>query len=291
MNEVKIENPTHYRTTISSYLSGEKCPENKDLSDQTIRVARTAEEVFGEVYIQNQTALHQQLISNSKIKNIVFPSVLGINLLPLLSGYSNLGINLLSTAALTVGFVTSIYIGVSTELHTMLSKDFEVITKFSNAFETFKNNPNENDVKGLFDEFQKVYNYTAKNVEILGDLRLFKYSGKIFLMDAVVTILQNKYPDSLLGGLWHITKTYSLDSGFSEPWRLFGIDNPSMECYEDYLDQKDKFSSIYFADQIIAHFKQIAKNTLETDPQVRVNIVQSLHREEEIRQSKYKLKI
>lgn len=133
------------------------------------------------------------------------------------------------------------------------------ITKFSNTFENFKENPDVADVRDLFSKFDRITSFMCepylKHFEGL-DVNLLSGTGKLFLMDAVVKLLQKDATSPYLEE-WTSTLVFTKDSGFSEPWQRLGIDNPNKDAYIDYALRMDDFESLEINDKIIQAFKEI----------------------------------
>ncbi len=131
------------------------------------------------------------------------------------------------------------------------------ITDFVNRFEDFKNNPEEDTVKDLFSTFDKISELTDPpyNIHFEGhDISLLSATGKLFLMDAIIKLLPN---NTDLLNEWTSTLKSTKDSGFSEPWRRFKIENPDMDAYIDYFKQCGDFESINLDNQMIQAFKTL----------------------------------
>lgn len=137
------------------------------------------------------------------------------------------------------------------------------LENFHKSFESFKVDPEDYKLGSLFEDFSNVGGELS-NLIYAEDLKLFHDTGKLFLMDAAATFLQNKNEESPVAKLWKET----LESAFksneikenAEPWHSMGVDNPKLESYLDFAEQRKNLTSILIADKVV----HIYKNVMET---------------------------
>lgn len=241
--------------------------ETLDLIDE--KVALTAEEIFGELYVVAKEQ-QQRLSTFSKvIKTITLGSAV-VLIVPITAALFFPGQNyipLLGALPFVKGVLGTFGIGttllIATPEHTWQSKDdtialiCERMTEFANIFDNFKKEPEETKVKELFDKFDGISELMclpySKHFDVGHDVSLLSTKGKLFLMDAVVKLLPNK---KTLLKEWTSTLELTKDSGFSEPWRRLEIENPSMDAYTNYFKQRENFDSLDLDNQMIQAFKE-----------------------------------
>lgn len=136
-----------------------------------------------------------------------------------------------------------------------LSDKWESIKEFHDCFEKFKLDPQEYKVKELFDHFRLVDCINIQDTEIVpeDDWKLFDSTGKLFLMDAVAKMLQDKDQYSEIARLWNERSKTAL-------WYSIGTSSPEPEAYDEFDMLHSHIESIEIADRIVG----IYNNAIET---------------------------
>lgn len=139
---------------------------------------------------------------------------------------------------------------------------------FYNSFENFKMYPEDYKLGSLFEDFSNIGGELS-NLIYAEDLRLFHDTGKLFLMDAAATFLQNKSP---VAKLWKETLESTLKSNESkenaEPWHSMGVVNPKLESYLDFAQQRKNLNSIMMADRIVHIYKNVMETYLANNKEI-----------------------
>lgn len=134
---------------------------------------------------------------------------------------------------------------------------------FHDSFESFQLDPQDYKLGSLFEDFSNVGGQLSSLI-YADDLKLFHDTGKLFLMDAAATFLQNKNKESAVAKLWKETLESTLKSNEckedAEPWHSMGVDNPKLESYLNFAQQRKCLNSIRIVDKIL----HIYKNVMET---------------------------
>lgn len=146
------------------------------------------------------------------------------------------------------------------------------IAQFSDALTSFKNDPQEDNIKPLFVEFDKfselLYSqdgpvrwfWKGNPLEI--DLKLLKSTDKLFLMDALVEILKEVDQNADIILQWDKMLTSSITSGYMEPWHSLGIPNPSHDAYKRFGYLRDRVNFFKLVDVWIELFQKILNNEI-----------------------------
>lgn len=234
------------------------------------RVALTAEDIFGELYIDVKNRRQEM----GTLKNCITTVTLGsavVFIVPITAAFLFPGqnyISLLGALPFIKGALATFGVGTTllttTHENAWQSKNdttaliFERITEFVNVFDNFKKEPERTSVKELFDKFDGISELMrfpySKHFDEGDDFDLLSGTGKLFLMDAVVNLIPKNID---LLNEWTSTLETTKDSGFSEPWRRFEIENPDMNAYTDYFKQCEDFDSVNLDNQMIQAFKNL----------------------------------
>lgn len=137
----------------------------------------------------------------------------------------------------------------------LLADKWESIKEFHNCFEIFKLDPQEHKVKTLFDHFRSIGCINIKGTEFVPeeDRKFFDSTGRLFLMDAVAKMLQEKNQDSEIAKLWEKRCTTDL-------WYSMAMSNPEPDAYDEFEKLRSHIESVEIANKIVG----IYKNAIET---------------------------
>jgi|GEM_PF-3382056 len=148
-----------------------------------------------------------------------------------------------------------------------------LITQFYNSFEDFKLEPNISKIQDLFSKFEKMrsngwFNFIQQE-KLLSEekIEMFQSTGKLFLMDAVCSKIENSnhliYAMNWKSTLETTLKLKRSDIDGGEPWKFFNIPNEGFESYLKFYLQRVNISSIEIAEKVKEYYITTLKVSLE----------------------------
>jgi len=160
------------------------------------------------------------------------------------------------------GLISSIkFVAIGIPLSTRIERNSEIarvsnlFSDFLRAFSAFKNEPNDDHIKIIFDKFDIL---SAEN--LLKNEQLFSGIGKLVLMDKVATTLKNKKIESNIADEWQASLKCKPDNfKIAELSAKLEIKNPLENSYILFKEQRQNFESI----KILKRMKEIFNKMIE----------------------------
>lgn len=246
---------------------------NENEENITNKISKTVSDIFGKPY----QALEEKFWVRRKSECGVVASIFTLEGVGIVGGlgtyiyngptYGSAFIYMASLLAMPVTLGAAyIYNKFFKDISPFILGEANLITNFYNLFEQFKEDPNDLKVANLFIEFEKIAKHECfYNIDEAGlfnseeDKSLLRGTGKLFLMDALVKILEEKEVRSILVEKWTaLIGEANIDTtNNAEPWQSLGIRNPSIESYEQFNEQKKTMASVEIANKIVTILKDI----------------------------------
>lgn len=154
----------------------------------------------------------------------------------------------------------------------ILLNKYDQIVNFYDAFQDFELSPEDQKVKNVFAQFLKLSEgaecslFSDHQLIENGDLQLFQSTGKVFLMDAVAKILQEKDKNSIFAEQWDdllestVNETYDI----KEPWKTVGMYEPDVQAYRHFFLIRHQVTSTPFVDNLVTIFKHAIEKAIQT---------------------------
>lgn len=135
--------------------------------------------------------------------------------------------------------------------HKRFADNGSLLSDFHIQLKKFHLDPKEEEIKNIFSKFQKLFSAEFlrslsyfKDFSESEEIQCFGRTGKLVLMDALVTSLEEKKVSSKIDQL-------------NELWQLIGEKAPSEKKYLDFKAKKMTINCDALADQVISIYKEI----------------------------------
>lgn len=225
-------------------------------------VHKTAKELFGNV--------HQNLEDIVEYKNKITKGLLVLPLtsvsLAIGSGISFAVLGDFVSSNIFFSSIISTVFGLGTSLcfdgfyekqKEIFLEGSELIVNFYNSFEEFKIDPKILKINDLFLQFEKMHQCNCFDCVSGDDLVLFKSTGKLLLMDAIVKIFEEKKIDSSLILEWNKFLSSSKEFDMAKLWQTIKVEKPEESTYNQFFQQRKQFKSIEITEKIVNCFKEM----------------------------------